>query len=51
MKLDDAASRLLRLVDEHTGVGDQDAALAASDAADAVMAVLDLDGLRARAGA
>ncbi|WP_187278362.1 hypothetical protein [Methylobacterium sp. WL64] len=50
-KLNAAAAELVRLVEELNRDGDRDGALAASDAADAIMVVLDLDVLRARAGA
>ena len=50
-KLDVAAAVLLRLADELREAGDLDGALAAGDAADATLMVLDLDVLRARAGA
>ncbi len=50
LKLDDVAARLLRRADECTSVGEQAGALAASDTADAVLAVLDLNGARLRQG-
>ncbi len=50
-KLATAAGELLRLVDDLREAGDLDGALAAGDAADSLMLVLDLDSLRARAGA
>lgn len=49
--LDATAARLLRLVDERHEAGDRAGALAAADAADALLLLLDLDGLRARAEA
>jgi hypothetical protein len=50
-KLHAAAAELLRLVEDLREGGDLDGALAASDAADATMVLLDLDSLRTRAGA
>lgn len=44
--LDDVAARLLRLADERTGVGNQHAERTASIHANAVVALLDYDGLR-----
>lgn len=50
-QLDAAAAMLVRLADELREAGDLDGALAASDAADAAMVLLDLHALKARAGA
>ncbi|KQO73453.1 hypothetical protein [Methylobacterium sp. Leaf89] len=47
--LDSLAGKLLRSLDLHTEAGDDDAALITSDAADSLLALLDLDGLRQRA--
>lgn len=49
--LNAAAAELLRLADDLREAGDLDGALAASDAADAAMILLDLHALRKRAGA
>ncbi|MET3410807.1 hypothetical protein [Methylobacterium sp. 1030] len=49
--LDATTAMLLRLADELREAGDLDGALAASDAAEAAMVLLDLDTLRARVGA
>lgn len=50
-QLDATAAMLVRLADELREAGDLDGALAASDAADATMVLLDLHTLKARAGA
>ena len=49
-KLDVMAAMLIRLADERMEAGDRAGALSASDAADAVMALLDLDGARLHEG-
>lgn len=50
-QLDTTAATLLRLVDELQEAGDRDGALAASDAADAMLVLLDLHVLKDRARA
>lgn len=50
-QLDTTAAMLLRLVDELHEAGDRDGALAASDAADAMLVLLDLHVLKDRAWA
>ena len=51
VQIDATAAMLLRLSDELHEAGDRDGALAASDAADAMLVLLDLHVLKDRAGA
>ena len=50
VSLDAVAARLLRLADERADAGDEAGALAATDAADGALALLDLDWWRCREG-
>lgn len=50
VSLDSVAADLLRIMEERKATGDREGMLAASDAADALLVLLDLDALRLRAG-
>lgn len=50
VSLDSVAADLLRIMEERKAAGDREGMLVASDAADALLVLLDLDALRLRAG-